>query len=150
MPVFSGSIDAVALVAATAKSVVELSTSANSPIKIIDWWVEFDGTSAAAVPVKIEVGRFSSAVTTATTVTASKVDLGGGSSAAQTTFKHSTSTEGAGTASDVEVHRVSPTSGIRVQYPLGREWQVGTSSFFRVRLTAAATVNATVGVMWEE
>ena len=150
MPVFAGSIDAVALAAATAKTVIELSTSAASPCKIIDWWVEFDGTSSSATPVKIEVGRFSSAVTTATTVTASKVDYGGNGSAAQTTFKHTTTAEGAGTASDVEIHRVSPTSGVRFQYPLGREWQVGVSGFWRIRVTAAAIVNVTAGILWEE
>lgn len=150
MPIFAASIDAVALAAATAKTVAELGTAATTPIKILDWWVEFDGVSSAAVPVKVEVGRFSAAVTTATTVTLSKVDYGGNAVAANTVFKHSTSTEGAGTASDVEIHRISPTSGVRFQYPLGREWVVGASGFWRIRITAAATVNATFGFLIEE
>jgi hypothetical protein len=145
---YSISIDAIALAAAAAKSVLELGTTATVRAKIIQWWVDFDGVMAGAVPVKVEVGRFSAAVTTATTLAGSKLDPGEGTAA--TVAKHSTTTEGAGTASDVENHRVHPQSGKLVQYPLGREWYIGLSGFWRMRLTAAAVVNATVGVIWEE
>jgi hypothetical protein len=110
-------------------------------------WVDFDGGSSSAVPVKVEVGRFSAAVTTATSAS-EKFDLADGTPA--TTAKHSTSTEGAGTADDIIFHRISPTSGYHYIAPLGQEMVVAVSSFWRMRLTAAATVNATVGVVWEE
>jgi hypothetical protein len=142
------SVDAIALAAATAKSVLELATGAADRARIVQWWVEFDGVSASAVPVKVEVGRFSAAVTTATTITGQKLDSADG--AAAITAKHSTSTEGAGTFDAGETHRVPPTSGVVIQYPLGREWVAGTSGFWRMRLTAAATVSATVGVIWDE
>lgn len=142
------SVDAVALTAATAKSVLELGTSSGERATITEWWVEFDGVTAANTPVKIEVGRFSAGVTTATTLTASKYDAGDG--AATVTAKHSTTVEGAGTASDVFIHRVPPTSGLYVQYPLGRELKIAVSSFLRIRLTAAQTVNASFGISWEE
>ena len=45
---------------------------------------------------------------------------------------------------------MSPTSGVRFQYPLGREWQVGVSGFWRIRITAAAITNCTAGILWEE
>lgn len=149
MALYSFSVDAVALVAATAKSVLELGSPSTDRAKIKEWWVEFDGISASAVPVKIEVGRFSAAVTTATTGTPTKYDPAEG--AAGCVVKHSTSTEGAGTAeAGLFIHRVSPTSGIYVQYPLGQELVLAVSTFFRVRLTAAAIVNATAGITWEE
>jgi len=148
MALYWVSVDAVALVASTAKSIFEIGTSASTRAKIVEWWVEFDGVSSSAVPVKIEVGRFSAAVTTATTITPFKYDPADG--AAGSTTKHSTATEGAGTASDVEIHRVSPTTGILVQYPLGREITLAVSTFARIRCTAAANVNATFGVIWEE
>jgi hypothetical protein len=140
--------DAMALTAATAKSVIEISTSSTVHIGIIDWWVEFDGTTSTNTPVKVEVGRFSAAVTTASSYTSSKYDVADGASTA--TPKTNTSTEGAGTASDVWIHRVSPTSGFYIQYPLGRELIVANSSFFRIRVTAAQTVNCTAGASWFE
>jgi len=149
MALYTFSVDGVSLSAATAKSVIELGTASSDRARIVSWWVEFDGATATAVPVRIEVGRFSSAVTTATTGTASKYDPADGTPA--TTVKHSTSTEGAGTAeAGIENHRCHPQSGMLVQYPLGREYILAASTFFRIRLTAAATVNATVGIVWEE
>jgi hypothetical protein len=47
-------------------------------------------------------------------------------------------------------HRVSPTSGYHYIAPLGQELVLAVSTFWRMRLTAAATVNCTVGVVWEE
>lgn len=149
-PAFMVSVDAIALTAATAKTILEIATPSTGTAIPIEWWVEFDGVTASAVPVKIEVGRFSAAVTTATTITPSKLNYGGNAIASQATVKHTTTTEGAGTASDVEIHRVSPTSGLYVQYPLGREWSLGASQFWRIRCTAAANVNVTFGIKWEE
>lgn len=139
-------VDAVALAAATAKSVLELITGASTRAIITSWWVEFDGVTASNVPVKVEVCRASAGIT-GTTITAVKYkDY---APAAITTVKHTATVEG--TVTDVlEIHRVSPTSGILVQYPLGREIEVPISSFLRLRLTAAAVVNATVGFAWEE
>lgn len=146
---YTVSIDAIALVAATAKSLFELATPASARARIVQWWVEFDGVTASAVPVKIEVGRFSAAVTTATTLAGGALDLADVTSLMTT--KHSTTAEGAGTfTAGGEIHRVSPTSGILVQYPLGREWVVPVSAFFRIRATAAAGVNAAFGCIWEE
>lgn len=149
-PAFMVSVDAIALSAGTAKTILELATAAGSTCIPVAWWVEFDGTTATNTPVKVEFGRFSAAVTTATTITPSKLNYGGNSIASQATVKHSTTTEGAGTASDVEIHRVSPTSGLYIQEPLGREWSFGASQFLRIRCTAAQAVNVTFGIKWEE
>jgi hypothetical protein len=141
------SVDALALSAATAKTALELGTSASNRIRIKEWWVEFDGVSGTAVPVKVEVGRFSAGVTTATSAN-EKFDPADGTAA--TTAKHSATVEGAGTADDIQFHRVSPTSGYHYIAPLGQELVLAVSTFWRMRLTAAATVNCTVGVIWEE
>lgn len=149
-PGFFVSVDAIPLTAATAKTILEIATSAGSTAMPITWWVMFDGTTATNTPVKVEVGRFSAAVTTATTVTPSKLNYGGNSIASQCTVKHSTTVEGAGTATDVEIYRVNPTSGLHVPESLGREMSMGASSFFRIRCTAAQAVNVTFGIKWEE
>lgn len=148
MTLYSMSVDAIALVAATAKSIAELGTAATDRARIVEWSVTFDGVTATAVPVKVEVGRFSVAVTTATTFTADKLDPADGAPAA--VAKHTTTTEGAGTADDVTIYRVPPTGGLVMQYPLGREWVLAVSTFWRIRCTAPAGVNATFHVVWEE
>lgn len=147
MSLYFLSVDAIALSAATAKSVLEIASSSTVRVKIKEWWCDFDGVTASAVPVKIETGRFSAAVTTATSAS-EKMDTADGTPAS--TVKHSTSTEGAGTADDIMFHRISPTTGYHYVAPLGQELVLAVSAFWRMRLTAAATVNATVGVIWEE
>src|SRR5262245_17171626 len=142
------SVDAIALVGATAKSVLELGTPSADRARVVEWWYEFDGTTATNTPVKVELGRFSAGVTTATTLAGFKVDPADG--AAAVVAKHSTSTEGAGTVSDVINRRCPPTSGFHYVAPLGREVVLAVSTFWRMRLTAAQAVNVTVGVMWEE
>jgi len=141
------SVDAISLSAATAKSVLEIGSSSAVRVRIKEWWVDFDGVTSTAVPVKVETGRFSAGVTTATSAS-EKMDPADGAPAS--TVKHSTSTEGAGTADDIMFHRISPTAGYHYIAPLGQEFVLAVSTFWRMRLTAAATVNATVGVVWEE
>ena len=148
MALYSMSVDGIALVAATAKSIAELGTPATDRARIVEWSVTFDGVTSTAVPVKVEVGRFSAAVTTATTFTIDKIDPADG--AASVVAKHSTSTEGAGTADDVMNYRVPATGGLVMQYPLGREFVMAVSTFWRIRCTAAAAVNVTFHVIWEE
>jgi hypothetical protein len=149
MAQYQFSIDGLALVAATAKTAIELGSAATDRAKIVEWWVEYDGVTATAIPVKVEVGRFSAAVTTATTGTPSKLDPADGTAA--TVVKHSTTTEGAGTAeAGLAIHRIHPQGGLLRQAPLGREEALAVSTFWRVRCTAAAAVNVTVGVIWEE
>lgn len=148
MALYSMSVDGIALVAATAKTIAEVGFGAADRGKIVEWSVTFDGTSASAVPVKVEVGRFSAAVTTATTFTIDKLDPADGTAGA--TAKHSATAEGAGTADDVVIYRVPPTGGMVMQYPLGREWVMPVSTFWRIRCTAPAGVNVTFNVTWEE
>lgn len=148
MSLYYGSVDSVALVATTAKSLMELGTPAGSEINIKEWWIQFDGVTSTAVPVRVELARFSSGVTTATTLALSKFTAA--SPTAGTTFKHSTTVEGAGTASDVINFRIPPTSGYHYVAPLGQELLLAPSAFWRMRVTAAANVNATFGVVVEE
>jgi len=149
MAQYQFSIDANPLAAATAETVLELASGAQDRVKIKRWWVEFDGVTATAVPAKVEVGRFSAAVTTATTGTAGKVDAADGTPAAA--VKHTVTAEGAGTPeAGLEIHRVPPTSGLFVIEPLGEELVLAASTFWRIRVTAAAVVNVTAGVRWEE
>lgn len=149
MALYSINIDALALAAATAKSILELGTPAGQRAIIKEWWVDFDGVTATAVPVKVEVQRFSAAVTTATTLAGDPLQ---GDPAAVVVAKHSTTTEGAGTATAGSgwLKRIAPTSGFHYIAVEGRELLIPVSAFFRIRITAAAAVNVTAGIVWAE
>lgn|SRR4051794_30277711 len=151
-PIYTASVDAVALTAATAKTVIEVFAPATTGIVPIMWWVEFDGVTATAVPVLVEVGIFSAQSTAGTAYTGANMVWNSGNRglASQCTVRAPVTTEGAGTSSIIERHRVPPTSGMVLQEPLGQEMAVGASTSYRIRLTAAAAVNATVGVRWTE
>lgn len=140
----------IALAAGVAKSVLELATAAQQKAKIVEVCVSFDGVTPANTPVKVEYGRFSLAVTTASAGAAGKLD-DSGSGNASITPKFNTTVEGAGAIDDdASVIRVPPTGGFLYQAPLGREEAVGLSGFWRMRLTAAQIVNASGWVIWEE
>ncbi len=143
------------------KTMLQLATNATSnAIRFVEWWAEFDG-STAATPIKVELMRHTTAPQTTLTayVTAdiarqklglpphAEVQLGAALSGYSNTTTEVTPT---GTPVSLETHFVPPTSGIYIQFPLGREPEVQLSAFSRLRTTAGAAVNCLAGVMWEE
>lgn len=138
----------IALVAATAKTICELGTTSTVPIEIVEWSVTFDGVTATNTPVKVEFQKATAGVTTATTYTMTPVDNSGGTAA--TVAKHSTTVEGAGTLSSGEIKRIPPSGGYEKQYPLGREWVLAVSGFWRIRCTAASAVNVSFHITIQE
>lgn len=149
---YTASIDNNALAAATAETLLELKTTSAVRATLVQWWVEFDGVTASNTPVKLELLRVSGGTPGVTGTTLTPLKFTDFAPAAATTFTHTVTNEqgGSSTFEVLEVHRIPPTSGIFVQYPLGREIQIPVSGHFRIRLTAAQIVNATGGVIWEE
>jgi len=138
------------------KTLIQLQSSSSDKLTICQWWIEFDGTTAAP-PVKVELLR----TTTNATVTAytssdivkwSDANAAASSIALSTTASgYNASAEGTfGTVQTLEVHHVMPSSGILVQYPLGREPTVPASTNLRLRVTTATAYNAYAGIVWEE
>lgn len=143
---YSVSVDAIALAAGVAKTALELATPATVRAVLVEWWVDFHGIDPIAVPVKVELMR-GTATITGTAITALK--MSDFAPAALVTAKHTATAEGTPTDLLV-VRRWHPQTANGLQYPLGREAQIPVSSFLRIRLSAAAAVNATVGMLWEE
>ena len=142
------------------KTHIQLATNTTTPaIRFVEWWVEFDG-STAATPIKVELVRHTGGPQTTLTAyaaadiakvndpnaPASSIQLG----TALSGFSNTTTEVTPTTAVSLETHFVPPTSGIYVQFPLGREPEVAVATFARVRTTAAAAVNCYAGLMWEE
>ncbi len=131
----------------------------NNAIRLVEWWTEFDG-SAAATPIKVELLRHTGGAQTTLTAyvagdiakandpnaPASSVQLG----TALSGFSNTTTEVTPTTVSNIATHFVPPTSGIYIQYPLGREPEVQVSAFFRMRVTAGAAVNCYQAVSFEE
>jgi len=138
------------------KTMIQLSTSANREARVVEWWWE-GAASAAATPVQVELFFHTSGAATVTAYVAadikkyepnsvnSQLTLGTANSG------YNASAEGtAATPFGTFAHLVPPTSGIYIQYPLGREPEMGVSTFCRLRNTAPAAVNVHCGVAWEE
>ena len=156
-----GAAAAVPISTGTAiKTHIQLATNTTTPaIRFVEWWAEFDG-STAATPIKVELIRHTGGPQTTLTAYAaadiakvndpnaptSSIQLGTALSGYSNTLTEVTPTG----AVSLETHFVPPTSGIYVQFPLGREPEVQVSAFARGRTTAGAAVNCYFGLMWEE
>jgi len=156
-----GAAAPVAISTGTAiKTMLQLATNATTPaIRLVEWWAEFDG-SAAATPGKVELVRHTGgAQTTLTAYVAADIAKVNDPNAPASSIQLGAALSGFGTgaaevtptgAVSLESHLVPPTSGIYVQFPLGREAEVQIAAFARIRTTFGAAVNCYAGVHWEE
>ena len=156
-----GAAAAVAISTGTAiLTHIQIATNTTTPaIRFVEWWAEFDG-STAATPIKVELIRHTGGPQTTLTAyaatdiakfndpnaPASSIQLG----TALSGFSNTTTQVTPTTAVSLETHFVPPTSGIYIQFPLGREPEVQVAAFARLRTTAGAAVNCLSGLVWEE
>lgn len=121
--------------------------------RIVEWGISFDGFAAAA-PIKVELLETDVAATVTASVDADVTKLGPGvadqavASIAGLTLGtaatgYTASAEGTITAIRMlDVQLIAPTSQYVKQFPLGREPVIQIAKFGRIRVTAAAAVNA--------
>lgn len=143
---------------AAIKTMMQLATSANTAIRVVEWWTEFDG-SAAATPIKVELlAHTGGPQTTLTTYAAADIAPANDPNAAASDLSLASNGSGFGTGAtevtpttvrNLASHLVPPTSGIYLQYPLGREPEIKVSTYLRHRVTAGAAVNCIAGVTFE-
>lgn len=136
----------IALSAATAKTVLQITAAANHRVKIKGWGVYFDGTSTTAEPVQVRLLR----QTTAGTMSSlTPVTRGTESETIQTAASHTATAEPmAGNVLDIcEVH---PQQGYEVIFPLGDEIQIPGGGRVGIECTAPAGVNVRAKLIFEE
>jgi hypothetical protein len=121
--------------------------------RIVEWGISFDGFAAAA-PIKVELLETDVAATVTASVDADIAKLGPGvsdqaaASVAGLTLGtsatgYTSSAEGSITAVRMlDVQLIAPTSQYVKQFPLGREPVIQIAKIGRIRVTAAAAVNA--------
>lgn len=141
---------AVALAAATAKTVIGVKAHANSGILLKKLKLSFDGVTATAIPVTVEIGYCTWATngpgTNSTSVTPVQVNgrvLTAGFTAGKTWTSEPT------TITVVDSFTLAAFMGTAIyDIPLGDEYDSALGEGYVVRLTAAAIVNAwaTLGV----
>jgi len=138
----------VALVAATAKTVLQLVSATNVRLAVSEAQISFDGISNTAEPVQVQVRRQTTAGT-ATSRTPLKLD-DDIATALQATGQENFSAEP--TDSDIlatmEVH---PQAGVIYQLPIpDGEFVIGSADRLGIKVTAPAAVNCLASFRGEE
>jgi hypothetical protein len=136
------------------KTLVQVATPSTVDIQVIEWGVSFDGAAAAA-GIKVELLQTDVAATSGTSLTPT---IWGNPNAPASGCVGGTgltcySPSAEGTIAAVrmfDVQLVSPMGQYIKQFPLGREPWVAVSKFLRIRVTAAAAVNAYAYIVWSE
>lgn len=138
------------------KTMLQIATPATEDLVVIRWGITFDGTSAAA-PIKCELIETDVAATVTAHVAAGVVpttranDVASLVTLGTAATGYTASAEGTTTASRLlDFQQVAPNGGYVFQFPLEQEPMVRASKFLRVRVTAAAAVNASCFVEWRE
>jgi len=135
------------------KTLLQIKAGATSVLKIVEWGISFDG-SAAAAPIKVELLETDVAATVTAHVAAGVVKQDGGALMAgdpttdhfevgTTATGYTATAEGTITTSRMfDPQLIAPTNQYVKQFPLGREPIIQAGKFARIRVTAAAAVNA--------
>lgn len=136
----------VALVATTAKTIIEGTSTANVAPEWIAVDIMFDGVTPTNVPVRIDFCTYA-ATGTGTTYTPKKYGQAIGNAAS--TWKIADTVEPT-TPVVLFTWLINPTSGIFYQWPLGRELFHPVSTVQGIRCTAPNAVNVTCNLTIEE
>ena len=144
---------AVVTTGTSIKTLLQIEPSATIILKVVEWGISFDG-SAAAAGIKCELIETDVAATVTAHVAAGIVKfdadaLAGGDPTTNliqvgtANTGYTSTSEGTTTVSRTfDAQLVQPTNQYIKQFPLGLEPVIQVSKFLRVRVTAAAAVNA--------
>lgn len=139
-------------VPAVISTILEVNPPANRVATITQWSIEFTGVSATDVPVIVQVCEVTAASAAGTTVT--PASMRDGQVTVGSAAKNLPASEG--TVTVLESHNIPPSSGIVIQYPLGREPQVqgaaAAAKGFSIRANrgTGAAINAAATIEWDE
>jgi hypothetical protein len=136
----------VALAAATAKTVLSVIAPAQFGVDLTKYRIGFDGVTASAVPVLVEIVSF----TTDGTGTSGNVNQAYGRAiTAGFTTKYNYTVEPT-TATIVDHYTLTPNGGLIVyDFPLGTTPDTAVSNLMALRLTAPAAVNVQATMYFE-
>lgn len=134
----------------------------NGKLRIVEWGYSFDTVPTAVVNVElIDTSTVGCTMATAyaaadvmkyndSTGAATNNVLTGGANASVTSGFTSNGTEGTITASRVLSFNEEWGQSFKQQFPLGREPEVNSGDYLRIRVTTATALNMLCYVVWEE
>ena len=153
MPLWAATAEAAA-VPATMNTILEVNPPATRYTRITEASITFSGVSATDVPVLIQFVEVTATSAAGTAVTPASVqDMIAGMTAGATS-KKLPATEG--TVVVIKTYNVPLSSGLVIQYPLGREpfitGAAATARGFAIRANrgSGAAINADCNIEWEE
>lgn len=158
MPTYSYSTVTATLVASTAYTALEIKPPSGGGATVLKWWVELNSTTAGDKQALVQMGLFTSAVTTLTSVAAAsvpKVDYGLNGLNAQSALGFNATVEGAGTfVAGGEQHSVPANSGLALWETEDTAWDfLPSAASVRLRITPGSGLTATTatcGWVWRE
>jgi hypothetical protein len=139
------------------KTLLQIATPSTRGIQLVQWGISFDG-SAAAAGIECELLETGAVAATVTAHVAAGVQPFNDSGAPASLVTLGTSAtgytstaEGTITATRVfDAQSIQPSTQYLLQWPLDEGPDIGVSKILRVRVTAAAAVNALCSVVWKE
>jgi hypothetical protein len=139
------------------KTLLQIATPSTEDLTVIAWGIDFDGTAAAA-PIKVELIDTDVAATVTAHVASGIVkwnapnDPGSLVTLGTTATGYTATAEGTvgATSRLLAFRQVPPNGGYEYEFPLDVRPKVAISRFLRIRVTAAAAVNASCWVRWTE
>lgn len=137
----------VALAAATAKTVLQLTAPANQRLMVKRWGIYFDGISATAEPVVIKLIKQSTAGSGGTSQ--SPVIISAGSETLQATGLYGITSEPTTTAVQ-DVFELHPQMGWQEFIPLDQGFPILGGTRLGITVTAPAIVNCMAKIIYEE
>lgn len=143
------------------KTMLQIKPGSTTPLRVVDWWISFDGF-VAATPIKVELIETDAAATVTayaaadiTKLNADALMFGDPTTAliavGTTSSGYTATAEGSITSvrNLAPPQFIAPTNQNIIQMPLGREALIQAGKFGRIRVTAGAAVNCYCGVTLE-
>lgn len=151
MALFSATAESAAI-PNTLATILEVNPPANRQAIITEVSITFSGVSSTDVPVLVQLVEVTATSAAGTGVTpASQQD---GQVTAASTAKKLPASEG--TVTVLKTYMVPPSSGLVIQYPLGREPRIqgaaSTAKGYAIRCNrgAGAAINGDANIEWDE
>jgi hypothetical protein len=146
---YSISTPAVALAAATAKTVVSYVAGTGAATPLVELVLSFDGTTSSAAPVLVELCTYD-VTTPGTRTTGTAAQIGGIRGSVFSTVFHTYTAEPTVLVTAYQWLVPAYQGSLYIQFPLGREPEPAVSQGYAVRCTAPAVVNVRATLVIEE
>ena len=129
----------------------QIATTSTKTCKIVAFDISFDGVTAAATPIEVQIARATGASSGGSSFTPLLVSAD--TSATSSTTARVNDTTAGSSPTKLASWYVAPTSGFSYQWPLGREIQCKISEFYELKIvtvTGSGTPNYQAQLWFEE